>query len=427
MPSDYDLPEYQNAQSVEDVNKYNKLPFYLAAMGAKRFPIFQVFNPLFGKLNWTPNQGTVMKGVRAEPTPIGQQTFYPKQMTEAPLKDTYETLEVTEQATLQRHKFRSKKFHFLPSFQDFREQQIDANNEDLIKQISYKADVFTRSYIFQKAPYVYLVGNTGADANIGTSELVSAPFIPSGTNVSTENVAAAGKNADWLKSLIPLIGGAGVRLKTVDRMVATLRDDIGAPFFEGAANMPKDNELIKGKYVMTGGSMMYQNWKYDPDFSGFRNINLDINTQGFRGSIFDELTYKTERYPLRFDDNGLFPAPEIQDNNNRTIINPAYTACKYEISFLLGAESFKTIKVGPPPKDFANKKMSAEKFFSLQWNGEVKLTDQVLVQYADNSYENNIDGEYLMLHSHCVYGAMAQDARFCLPVIFRRDRPAKQA
>lgn len=427
MPSDYDLPEYQGAQSVEDINKYNKLPYYLAAMGAKRFPIFQTFNQLFGKLNWTPNQGTTLKGVRAEPTPIGQQVFYPKQMTEAPLKDTFETLEVTEQATLQRHKFRSKKFHFLPSFQDFRDGQVKTNMEDMTKQISYKADVFTRSYILQRAPYIYVVGNTGADANVGTTELSSCPNIPSGTTVSTENVAAAGKNADYLKSLMPLIPSAGIRLRTIDRIIATMRDEIGAPFFEGAVNTPKDNELIKGKYVMVGGSELYQWWKYDPDFNGFRNVNLDITTQGFRGSIFDELTFKAERYPLRFDANGLFPAPEIQDANNRTIINPAYIACEYEIAFVLGAESFKTIKVGPPPKEFASTKMSAEKFYSLNWNGEVKLTDNVLVQYSDNSYEQNIDGEYLMLHSHVVYGAMAQDARFCLPVVYKRGKIAKQA
>jgi hypothetical protein len=269
---------------------------------------------------------------------------------------------------------------------------------------------------------LYVVGNKG-----GAAELIDAPYLASGTAVSQANVDNAGKSAAYLAAILPNVGGAGIALKTVDRMVATLRDDIGAPFFEGTVNTPKDNELIKGKYVMVGSSMAYQMWKYDPDFANFRNINLDIVTQGFRGSIFDELTYKTERYPLRVAADGTFPAPEIYDGDNRTVPNPAYNACEFEIGHLLAAESFKTIKVGPPPREFASKKINSDKFYNLNWNGEIKITDQVMVKYADNSTDLNIDGEYLMLASHMAYGAMAQDARYCIPFIYRRARPAKQA
>src|SRR5438552_3628948 len=121
MPVLYDLPEYLIANNIEDVNKFQKLPFYLAMNQSSMFPKWNVYNSLFGKISWQPNMGTTLRGVKAEPTPVGRALFYPAEVTSIPNKDIFETTESAEDATLKLHDFDSNQFHFLPSFQDFRE------------------------------------------------------------------------------------------------------------------------------------------------------------------------------------------------------------------------------------------------------------------------------------------------------------------
>jgi hypothetical protein len=118
---------------------------------------------------------------------------------------------------------------------------------------------------------------------------------------------------------------------------------------------------------------------------------------GFKGSIFDEVTYKTERYPIRISADGTIPYPEIQDAANQTVPNPTYVNAPYEVAILMGADAYKTIKVGPPPRAFANKKMTVEKFYSLRWNGEIQLTDQVIVNYPGGIIDLNYRGRFLKL------------------------------
>ena len=58
----------------------------------------------------------------------------------------------------------------------------------------------------------------------------------------------------------------------------------------------------------------------------------------------------------------------------------------------------------------------------VKWNGEVRLTDQVLIQYSDNSYDMNRNGEQLKLFANTVHGYLPGERRFGFPIIFRRRR-----
>jgi len=425
MPVSIDLPEYSNAATVEDVNKYQKLPFYLAMLEAKYFPQWQVYNQLFGKIKWQPNMGSTLRGVRAEPTPVSRTFFYPKAITELPQKDVFETLEFTEESALQMHDFDSKQFYFLPSFQDFRENQLDFNHKDIVRQVAVANDTFIRTFAYQKAPYIYICGNNGTNAaTFGTQNLYSAPTI----NAAILSSANAPKNQAFHQSLVGVVG-TNLTLAAVDNAVNVMRDDIGAPFFEGTVNTPKDNELIKGKYVLIGSSEAYQQFKWDPDFPNFRNVNFSTVENGFRGSPFDEVTYKTERYPIRIAADGSVPEPEVVGPGNQTVPNPMYVNAPYEVAILVGADAYKTINVGPPPRAFANKKMTAEKFFSMNWNGEIGLTDQVLVAYnvagqATPTYDLNYRGRFLKLFGSAAMGAIPCNKRSYLPMVFARRRVA---
>jgi hypothetical protein len=95
---------------------------------------------------------------------------------------------------------------------------------------------------------------------------------------------------------------------------------------------------------------------------------------------------------------------------------------------LCGADAFKTISVGPPPREFAGKNVSKKKLYGMNWNGQIDLTDQFLVPTADlgttpdTSWDMNVYGDYLKFISQTIHGGIPGDARHCLPIVFRRRR-----
>lgn len=428
MPSQYDLPVYSQAGSIEDVNKYNKLDFYFATMQAKLFPIWSTYNKLYGKIPWTANQGPIMKGVEAVMPPVGRQFFYPNPVTQQANKDVIEMRERTEQCYVQRHKFESRLFSFLPAFQDFRANQIDPNIEAITAQMAVAGDdMFIRSVMLAKSPFLFIVGNKAPDATAYNPELCSVPTVPSGTPITA---ASTPKNAAFWMAQIAKVGKDGLPLSAISRMIMTMREDLRAPFFEAAQNVPKDNEIIKGKYVFTGAMNEFEMFMWDADLAKFKSLNWNIYEDGFYGSPFQTLTYKPERYPLYLKADGTFPVPELTNDNGDTIPNPDYTnpdVSPYAIGFIHGADGYKTLKVGPPPKAFAGKGMSVDQFNGMNWNGEVQLTRNVVVAYQDvdgnTIYDTNKYGEYLQLISSLTMGCLPVRARNAIPVLYKRTRP----
>ena len=174
--------------------------------------------------------------------------------------------------------------------------------------------------------------------------------------------------------------------------------------------------------------------------------NMNLLKDGFAGDLFGKVTAKFDPYPMRFDHDGTLVVPQ-KESSGKVVPNPAYTAigngdtgndndgsandagnASYEIAFLVGADAFKTINVGPPPKEFAGKNMNAKKFYGMKWNGEVTLTDQFLIPNSGTALSDtgtqdlNVYGDYLKFISQAVIGGIAGDARYCLPIIFKRQR-----
>lgn len=425
MPSYYDVPLPGNAQvpnlTIEDVNKYQKLPFYLVKNEVRRFPLYKTWDALVGTIKWQDNMGTTMRGVRPEYSPIADSFVYPQEITAAPNRNIFETQESTEEATLKLHRFESKQFHFLPSFQDFRENQLQWNHDDIIRQIALYNERFIRGVVFHRSPNFMVCGNQGnSPLTLGTSELIQgAP------TANPSSGQADGKNAGFMQDVAGNIG-CGLTLKAVYKACQYLDDDLQAPFFEGTMNTPRDNELIKGKFVLICGTDSWRQFTWDASISVLKSINLDLLFDGFKGSLFGMVTCKPEKYPLRFGDDGVFIAPQVMDNvTKKTRPNPIYTSLQtapYEIAFLVGADAWKSIAVGPPPKEFASKNMSAEKFYSLKWNGEVQLTDQVLIKYSDGSLDLNRYGTQLQLIAQGTFGILGAEINNVLPMAFRRTR-----
>lgn len=434
MPAFYDKPAAFANFGIEDADRLQKLPFYLVKNEVKVFPTWNVFSQLLDDISWQPNEGNIMRGVTPQRSPVGRSFFRPNAITTLPNKDLYQVTESTEQAIVYKHRYESYQFNFIPSFNSFWKNYLQFGNKDIVEKIAISDNQFLETQMCDAAQNIYICGQgviTGAPTAIGNNT----------------GDALGSKTTAWLAAQLPTVQ-QNFTLRDAFNIVMALQEDFGAPPFEGAKNMPTDNEGLKGKYVIITSSEAWMNWTFDPDvlnkLSGLAPCDLNLLFNDFKGLLFGTTTVKINRYPMRFnmvdvkDANGnvLYAAgtpipPEIFDvTDGKSKPNPYYTSLTFapiELAWALGSSYGKSIKVGPPPKEFAAKNMSSEKFYSLRWNGEVQLTDQVLLQYADGTVDLNQYGEQLKFISQAVHGFLPGERRFGFPILFRRVRPTKSA
>jgi hypothetical protein len=433
MPAYYDQPSIFGTGVVEDINRFNQLPFYLVKNEVQQYPRWNLFNQLYGKIDWQTNQGNVMKGVTPQRSPVGRSFFFPNPITTVSNKDVFQVTESVETAVVFKHQYESFEFNFMPSFTAFWETYLQFANKDIVEKIVISNEQFIETNMWFNATNVYLCGVgviTGCPIQMGNA---------AGT-------AANSKTANWLIATVNGTGGIpGVgqnfRLRDAYRVIMALSEDFKAPPFKGVVNMPKDNEGVKDKYVIVTSSEGFMNWTYDPDVQTLKPLNLDLLFNDFKGSLFGTATVKIHPYPIRFSTVNILDgganvmwsagtpiAPEVFDNtDNKWKPNPYYTSlitAPYEINWILGDSYAKTIKVGPPPKEFATMNMSAEKFYKLRWNGEVRLTDQILITNPDGSISLNNYGENLKFLSQLTHGYLVGERRYAMPIIVLRQRPA---
>jgi len=266
--------------------------------------------------------------------------------------------------------------------------------------------------MWAKSPNVYLAGTGLTEAPTG--------------DLDSSFATLGSKTTAWLTAQISSIKSS-LSLRSIYRAQLVHREDLGAPPFEGVKNMPEENEGLKGKYIIVGSTEAWDMFAYDPDTNLLKSINLDLLFKDFNGLLFGKVVYKFDPFPMRFNAAGTFVAPQVySDTDKKCKPNPDYhdlNKTPYEVAWMIGAESCKTIKVGPPPKEFASQSMSAKKFYQLKWNGEIQLTDQVLVTYADGSIDLNVYGTQLKFISQATHGYLVGEPRFTFPILFRRARP----
>jgi hypothetical protein len=434
MPAFYDKPAVFANFNTEDTDRLNKLPFYLVKNEVKTFPTWNVFEQLLDDISWEPNQGNIMKGVTPQRSPVGRGFFFPQPITSLPNKDIYQVTESTEQAIVYKHRYESYQFNFVPSFNSFWKNYLQFANKDIVEKIAISNNQFLETQMWYSAQNVYLAG----------SGVVSGCPVGQGNITST---AQGSKTSNWVVGTIQGAGsGTGVQqgltLRDVYNAALALQEDFAAPPFEGARNMPVDNEGLKGKYVLVTSTEAWMNFMFDPDVATLKPLDLNLLFSDFRGLLFGTTTVKMNRYPIRMNvvdvkdpaGNVLYPAgtpipAEIFDtSDSKCKPNPYYTSmisAPVEVAWMLGSSFGKSIKVGPPPKEFSGKNMSSEKFYSLKWNSEVQLTDQVLLQYPDGTVDLNNYGEQLKFISQCTHGYLPGERRYAFPILFYRRRPAK--
>lgn len=436
MPALYDKPAVFQNFAVEDGDRLQKLPFYLVKNEVKTFPTWNVFEQLLDDINWEPNEGNIMKGVTPQRSPVGRSFFFPNAITTLPNKDIYQVTESTEQAIVYKHRYESYQFNFVPSFNSFWKNYLSFADKDIVEKIAISNNQFLETQMWFSAPNVYLAGTgvkTGCPIGIGNAALNAAGSKTAAWTISA--IAGAGAGTPGVQQ--------GLTLRDVYNAALALQEDFAAPPFEGARNMPVDNEGLKGKYVLVTSTEAWMNFVFDPDVQTLKPLDLNLLFNDFRGLLFGTTTVKMNRYPIRFSPvdvtvggTVLYAAgnpipPEIYDvTDGKWKPNPYYTSivsAPIEVAWMLGASFGKSIKVGPPPKEFSTRNMSAEKFYSLRWNAEVQLTDQVLIQYPDGTVDLNNYGEQLKFISQCTHGYLPGERRFGFPILFMRRRPSMVA
>lgn len=425
MPAEYNLPVASKQWNQQEVDRYNKLPFYLALQQAKLFPDWTRWNKLVGTTQWQPNMGNTMKGVIVEPSPISRTFFSPNPITQQSKKDVISQYERTNEAILYRHKFESPQFNFLPSFTDFRKKQINAAIKDISHQIAAADDIFARTVIFDLSPYVFISGKAKDAEGV---ELISAP-----SSLGNDARDAGGKTTAFLQHCVSLVGNnkGNLSLKVMKKILDIGREDMQIPAWEGMVNTPTDNETIKGNYVLMGSNEAFSALTFDDHILQYKPLGMNLLNDEFTGKLFNKIVYMLERFPIRIAADGTCPFPQRYEaspnafNQYETIPNPDYINAPFEVAFFMGANPYDKINVGPPPSEFAGGKISESKFNKLFWNGEVHITDNILVNYgtiAAPVLDTNKYGEALQLISSVVYGMLPVNKRFVIPIIYRRWR-----
>ena len=404
----------------QDVAMYNKLDFYLAKMQADRRRTWTVWRRFLGKVKWSPNMGDTMRSVTKSPSPHLRQFAFPNPITSAPKKDIVQVRERKTDEVVYRHRFESLVLNFKPSFSDFLDH-VDDNSKDIMEKEERFEDIFYRGRIFHNAPHVWI-------SNRAAGELIAAP------QGIGNDAGTSAKTTAWLQGQIGQLGNPGyLSFEQLNKALTVGENDIRIPAFSGS-DQPKENIGMADKFVLVCSTEAFNQFTFDPWLLNNKNCALDIVNERFKGSIFGRITAIMEDMPLRMKGDGTFVAPETIEQNpdaenyGETIPNPDYVSLAtspYEWAFLVGAQGYDVLEVGPPPSAFTGSGMP-KGFGKMFWNGEIEMTKNILIPCVNDdgtvSWVTNNYGEYLQFISQVTYGMRGKQKRNIIPILFKRKR-----
>ena len=437
MPVTWGLPTTLTNLNVQDVERFNKLPFWIAKQQTVQLAYFSVWKDLFGTIPWKFNMGDVLVGVVSEYSPVVSQVHKPKFITNTPLKTVASHFERSNTARIYEHDFESPMFSFLSSMRDFNTDQIGFAARDLNRQIAIGYDNFIRWQIVQMSPSVFVCG-------AANPIITGLPVGPPG-----EGSLADPKTDAVFQTLFAQVGADGfLSFRNIVAARSAARNVIGMVPWDGDPGKPSDNSIQRGKFILIGEALIYEGMQFDTHVLNTRPLAMDLLHKDWQGVIAENILFRSERYPLLFSADGSRPAPEIEQalpvNGTITsgsssvtnpggavrievVPNPDYINAPFGMAFLLGHQPYDSIDIGPPPAEFANAKTDTTRIAKLSWNGEVRLTDDLLVPSGSatgatlETTDTNKYGRYLQLICSTVLGIMPKTTRNALPIIYRRN------
>lgn len=291
-------------------------------------------------------------------------------------------------------------------------------------------DLFSRTAIFHGSPFIWICGR-----NDGQPELTTAPYWTSPT-------ISRAKTTAYLQSIIPKIGSS-LDARNFKKLGIVLDSDLRAMPFSGK-KLPDgtDGSGLTQKFCMVCSSEVWFGLTDDaPSPSGIeqnyvlanRKLDLDVVTAGFRGSLWGMWTTKHECKEMRIALDGTIPAPDTVEegptayDRGDTVPNPAWVNAPIGVAWAVGRNTWKTKRVGPPPKHFNSNMngMTMNQFNGLDWSGKVHMTRNLLIARTDNGatvMDTNKYGDKLQLISRVTMGIAPLKRRNLVPVLYRRSR-----
>jgi hypothetical protein len=419
MPNQIDLPRGAYLWTQQERDLYNRLPIYMAKVQVELMKRYQRWPKLLKNINWEANMGFTLQGVHKDRTPVLTSQVLPSAITAAPTKNVVEVRELQEQVQLYRKLFESNLFHFLPSFADFLTDGIDKTMENINEQIAIYTDQFYRTAIFHGSPHVWVCGKASG------TELTATPYWASPT-------IALSKTAGVLQALMAECT-APLTLRTVAKLATVAYTDLSIEPFSGDVRPDgTSGDALKHKYCLITGMETWERFQFDEFVLANRPLAMNIVTEAFTGDLFGRFTAMVERHPMHLANDGTMPAPEVTEetpgayDRGRSKPNPVYTGITspFAVSFLVGAEPYKSVKVGPPPRDFQG--MSMKEFAQLNWNGQARVTTNVMVPTLDQAgntvNDTNKYGEFLQMIADTVMGILPVARYRVIPIIHQRAR-----
>lgn len=420
MPNSLDLPRCTNLWSEQQRTLFYQLPIYMTKLQVDTIQWNARHTKLLKPVKWQANMGNTMQGVRKVKSPILRSQAAPNPITSAPKRDVIEVRETQEQAILFRQNFESQLMQFIPSFADFLTDHVDATTKDIAEKVQVYQELFVRTAMFDACPRIWLCGKA--------QELTEVPGWTSPWNGTLTKTAAV------MQALLAQVSKP-MTLRAVSKLNTVMYSDLRiSPFTGNSTGDGSDGSALKHKYCLVMGTELWDGWVHDPFLQGNRAIDLDIITDGFQGSLFGRFTSMFEQYELRFKADGTAPAPELVEENparynvGEPLPNPDWVNAPFGVMWAYGNEGYKSIQVGPPPRDFAGGGMTMDKFNGMDWNGKVSMTRNVLVPCLDAqnnvTYDTNKRGEYLQILADLAMGILPVQRRNVIPIIYARQRVA---
>lgn len=411
--------------SENDIDLYNSYSFFLAKTQVERRKTWPTFGKLTRKKPWTRNHGPIMRGVRKNPSPHVRQQVNPNPLTSNPKVDINNLTETKTDTILYWQDFESPVLNWLPSFNDFLDH-VSEFGEDMMEKVDRFEELFYRTMMFHMSPFMFICKENSV-------ELVeTTPF--AGTSVLGAN---DGKSAAVLAGLIAAHGATAshLNMRALAHALTKMSINLGVPPFSGSGLPSGDNKGIDQKYLLITHEEAWTQFSFDPYLQTHKNCDLDVIYGQFQGSLFGRMTGRLEDKPMFLKADGTMPAPEtrvetdVALNQGETVPNPTYTdvdQSPWAISWIAGQIGYDAIEIGPPPAAFTGNK-PPHNFPGMQWNGEVYLTKNFLLECVDPTTGEvrpklNSKGRYLRYEATAAMGVFPRQRRNLIPILHKRKQ-----
>jgi hypothetical protein len=402
----------------QQINYYARSPYWLARGDQKKRAIWETWKPHLGSTKWKPNQGSTRKLVMTEFAPIQRQVAVGNALTTAPTRDITTIKERTTDGSLVSKQFVTPHFYYEPEFADFMSHMAD-HRDNITKQMVHYEEMFYRTFLLSKAPYVYVCGEGLITAPVGM--------------MSEDLTADASKNKAFFLDKCIAKCTSHMSVAELAKALTVAEEDCGMVPFEGSGKQRNKSEALDDRFLLITSSMTWNQFTDDPWVRENRPLGMDIVTQKYRGDLLGRIRTQIEKWGMRIKANAdatdiSLPDPEIwqADNNlellNRCGPNPDYAnKGNWHVSFLLGAPSAETLDAGPPPAAFAQGMPNG--FGAMDWNGKIVMNKNFLIKTgaAASDVDTNDFGLYLRLQSMLNLGIQSTASYNILP-IFHKGR-----